>query len=82
MCEPYIDKQCWPHGAEIASAWIDDSTTHRVGTDGVTRIERTQKGGMHCNIPYVRVWKGDVLHSEHCQHEIQAVYFVEPTDDH
>lgn len=70
-----IDEQCWPHAGEIESIWVDDNTTHRVGIDGVTRIERTQKGGMHCNIPYVRVWKGDALHSEHCQHELQAVYF-------
>lgn len=49
---------------------------YKVGVDGVTRIEATIKSGMHANIPYVRVWKGDQIHSEHCQHNIDGVYFA------
>lgn len=46
-----------------------------VGRNGVTRIEACTKGGLHCDIPYVRVWKGDVCEAEFCQHNIVGVYF-------
>ena len=46
-----------------------------VGFYGVTRIEATTKSGMHADIPYVRVWKGDVCAAEFCQHNIIGVYF-------
>jgi len=45
--------------------------------DGITRIEACTKSGMHANIPYVRVWKGDVAVAEFCQHQIVGVYFKE-----
>lgn len=48
------------------------------GYDGITRIEATTKSGMHANIPYVRVWKGDVAVAEFCQHQIIGVYFKAP----
>lgn len=47
-----------------------------VGYDGVTRIEACQKSGMHANIPYVRVWAGEVCLAEFCQHNIIGVYFA------
>lgn len=50
----------------------------RVGRNGITRIEACQKSGMHANLPYVRVWKGDVCEAEFCQHNIVGVYFAEP----
>jgi hypothetical protein len=50
----------------------------RVGQAGVTRIEATTKPGMHCDIPYVRVWAGDVALVEYCQHNIVGVYFAKP----
>lgn len=50
---------------------------YRVGRCGVTRIEACQKSGLHANIPYVRVWKGDVCEAEFCQHNIVGVYFGE-----
>ena len=51
-----------------------------VGSDGVTRIEACTKSGLHADIPYVRVWKGDVCEAEFCQHNIVGVYFSpEPT---
>lgn len=43
-----------------------------VGVGEVTRIEKT------ANIrgfPYVRVWCGGRVHSEHCQHALAGVYF-------
>jgi hypothetical protein len=46
-----------------------------VGYGGVTRIEAFTKSGMHADIPYVRVWKGDEPHAEFCQHSIVGVYF-------
>lgn len=51
---------------------------YRVGFSGVTRIEATTKSGMHANIPYVRVWAGDVCLAEFCQHNIVGVYFAKP----
>ena len=52
---------------------------YRVGYDGVTRIEACTKSGMHADIPYVRVWRGDVAVGEWCQHQIVGVYFKAPT---
>jgi hypothetical protein len=48
-----------------------------VGSNGVTRIEATMKDGMYSNIPYVRVWRGDVAIAEFCQHNIAGLYFRE-----
>jgi hypothetical protein len=56
----------------------EGSTFYRVGKDGVTRIEARQKSGLHANLPYVRVWKGDVCEAEFCQHNIVGVYFAPP----
>lgn len=47
-----------------------------VGQLGVTRIVRVPRNGMHCHIPYFEVWKGDVLVSEHGQHHIESVVWV------
>lgn len=52
--------------------------TWRVGFDGVTRIEACTKSGLHANIPYLRVWRGDVAVAEFCQHGIVGVYFKVP----
>lgn len=49
-----------------------------VGRFGVTSIEACIKPGMYSNIPYVRVWKGDVCEAEFCQHQIVGVYFADP----
>lgn len=54
----------------------EGSTFYSVGRDGVTRIEACTKPGLHCDIPYVRVWKGDVCEGEFCQHNIIGVYFA------
>lgn len=47
-----------------------------VGRNGVTRIEACVKPGVYSNIPYVRVWTGDVCEAEFCQHNIVGVYFA------
>jgi hypothetical protein len=52
-----------------------DPVDYIVGRGGVTRIEACQKSGLHANIPYVRVWKGEVCEAEFCQHNIVGVYF-------
>lgn len=63
-------------GVEIEMIEIDQSETrYHVGYNGVTRIEAFTKSGMHANIPYVRVWKGDQPAAEFCQHNIVGVYF-------
>lgn len=53
----------------------DVQGSYAVGRNGVTRIEACQKSGLHANIPYVRVWKGDLCEAEFCQHNIVGVYF-------
>lgn len=54
------------------------SEYYEVGRDGVTLIEAATKSGMYADIPYVRIWKGEKCHSEHCQHNVLGVYFTEP----
>ena len=51
------------------------SNTFMVGASGVTRIEATEKAGPCGDIPYVRVWHGDAVVAEFCQHNIVGVYF-------
>jgi hypothetical protein len=48
-----------------------------VGRYGVTRIEQCEKSGLHCNIPYLRVWAGENVLAEVCQHHIPFVTFFE-----
>jgi hypothetical protein len=55
----------------------DVQCNYIVGRNGVTRIEACAKPGMYCDIPFVRVWKGDVCEAEFCQHNIVGVYFAE-----
>lgn len=73
----------WLDGIEIAYIEIDTipdvQGSFCVGRNGVTRIEPIEKSGMHANIPYVRVWKGDAPVAEYCQHNIVGVIFKEPT---
>lgn len=52
---------------------------YMVGRNDVTRIEATTKPGLHCDIPYVRVWAGETCLAEFCQHNIVGVYFARPT---
>lgn len=70
----------WPHVGEIDCIELPGTPTgfYRVGRNGVTRIEAAVKSGMHSHIAYVRVWKGDNVHSEHCQHGLVGVYFKAP----
>ncbi len=53
----------------------ESQAAYIVGQNGVTRIEGCIKPGVYSNIPYVRVWKGDVCEAEFCQHNIVGVYF-------
>lgn len=46
-----------------------------LGKRGVTRIEACTKSGLHSDIPYVRVWRGDQAIAEFCQHHLSALYF-------
>jgi hypothetical protein len=54
----------------------ESQASYVVGRNGVTRIEACIKPGMYSNIPYVRVWKGEVCEAEFCQHNIVGVYFA------
>lgn len=54
----------------------ESQASYQVGRNGVTRIEACTKPGLHCDIPYVRVWAGDICRAEFCQHNIVGVYFA------
>lgn len=56
----------------------NDPVFFSVGKNGVTRIEATVKSGTYADIPYIRVWNGDVAIAEFCQHNIVGVYFAYP----
>lgn len=85
-----MDRHEHPVTQEIDAITVELGTEHiqetgarypeayRVGYDGVTRIEACTKSGMHANIPYIRVWRGDVCVGEWCQHQIVGVYFKVP----
>lgn len=64
-----------PIDQEIVSICVAQGVCHATGFEGVTKIEACTKSGMHADIAYIRVWKGDVAFAEFCQHNIVAVYF-------
>lgn len=73
-----IDYIVVDHGTEgLVEVGSRFPEVYRVGWDGVTRIEACTKSGLHADIPYVRVWKGDVAFAEFCQHHIVGVYFTD-----
>lgn len=74
----------WRGAGEIDYIYITGEPPDRVPSfcvdlNGITRIEKWAKSGMHANIAYVRVWKGDHLVAEFCQHALAGVYFKAPT---
>lgn len=79
MDEP--DKVCWPIDQEINQILLacdggDDFEYVTVGRNGVTRIEKTQKGGEYCLIPYLRVWCSDSSVMEICQHKVHSIVYA------
>lgn len=72
----------WRNAGEIECITfrdIDGEGFCKVGHMAVTRIEKHTKSGMHANIAYVRVWAGDHLRAEFCQHSLTGVFFKEPS---
>jgi hypothetical protein len=67
----------WNGNSNLVECGAYEPESYGIGFDGVTRIEACTKSGLHADIPYVRVWKGDVPFAEFCQHNIVGVYFVE-----
>lgn len=67
------------HGNEgLVEVGAYEPEGYTVGHCGVTRIEACAKPGEYCDVPYVRVWKGDICLAEFCQHKIVGVYFGYP----
>ena len=73
----------WPKGniISVVVTWDDhergvSGIAWRVGVDGVTLIEATEKNAEYCSIPYVRVWRGDAVVAEYCQHGLREVRFA------
>lgn len=64
-----------PIEQKIEHVMVDSMLSFAVGNDGVTRIEACTKSGLHADMPYIRVWRGDVCAGEFCQHNMLAVMF-------
>ena len=62
----------------VVSQRGEETVGFSVGTNGVTRIEPIEKDGMYCTIHYLRVWRGDSVAAEFCQHNIVGAYFEGP----
>lgn len=68
----------WPHTGEVDTITVmigGNEASYMVGELGVTRIEKTVKAGEHAFIPYVRVWQGESVSAEYCQHKLTACWF-------
>ena len=52
-----------------------ETEAYKVGENDVTQINAVQKEGQMSYIPYIQVWKNDVLFAEFCQHNILGVYY-------
>lgn len=74
--QPIDSITIWNGNFDHTAAGAMYPEAYRVGFDGVTLIEPTTKCGMHADIPYVRVWKGDIAVAEFCQHNIVGIYFA------
>ena len=70
-----------PIKQQIRSVSVYDGHQYEVGRCGITRIEACTKSGMHADIPYIRVWCGNLAISEFCQHNIIGVYFYPEKGD-
>lgn len=57
-----------------------ESEEYGVGENGVTEIRQSIKPGMHSDIPYLEIWKGDKLLAVFCQHNVAGVYYDRPDD--
>lgn len=72
--------------AEVIVMYDDYQThtmgiAHCVGCDGVTRIEACVKNGEYAHIPYLRIWSGDTVLVEYCQHKVAAVRYARDAED-
>lgn len=47
-----------------------------VGKHGITRIEPIAKCGEYSHIPYFRVWRGNSVVGEFCQHKCLGVFYA------
>lgn len=77
-------EKAWPGAGEIKGILIPSAQGELqcvVNNAGVTRIEKTVKAGEYSYIPYVRVWKGDKVLAEHCQHKLNSVVFMDEKND-
>jgi hypothetical protein len=52
---------------------------YEVGLEDVTRIEQFGQPGLHCDLPYLRVWKGEKVEAEISRHSAVLVRFGLPT---
>lgn len=52
--------------------------TYKVDRGGCTRIEPIEKNGEYCMIPWVRVWAGEVVLFEACQHRLVGIVYGPP----
>ena len=69
---------------EIVAVWVDDHTAYfrdrgepqsMAGRNSFKCAERFTRGGLHCDIDYVRIFKNDGNIIELCLHNIQGIEF-------
>lgn len=72
--------QEWLEGPAIKEAIIEPVSSfwpegrwYAVGHGEFTKIERISHGALHCDIPYIRVWKGEKIEGEFCLHQIVGI---------
>ena len=59
----------------IQSSLID-SPEYCVGKYGITKIEAYGEPGMHCDLPWVRIFKSDEVVARICCHELAGIYYA------
>ena len=70
-----IDNKAWR-----VMMYEDERMEHSytVGKDGITRICLSEKDGEYSRIPYVQVWRDDILICEANQHKCHALQWEPP----
>ena len=61
--------------------WNDvDGNSLRIGRKGVTKIEAYGESGMHCDLPWLAVFKGDEIFSRVPAYQVE-IHYQKPNAD-
>lgn len=56
-------------------ASLCDRPDYRIGDNGVTKIEAYAEGGMACDIPWIRVYRGTEIITRICAHHLAFISY-------